>query len=157
MSTSLAKRVVCVCALVRKDDRILLVRQATGHSLEGQWTLPWGFLDEDEMPSDAILREIEEESGIVAKVAGVIGIQVLPSPWEDWIALIFSCDHIKGSPKPDMKETDRASYFSRRDLDKLDEPVEEWCSWLARKALTHEAVIVFSDPENPYQPCDGYL
>ena len=34
--------VVCIAAVVRKADRILLVRQAPGHSLQGQWTVPWG-------------------------------------------------------------------------------------------------------------------
>jgi ADP-ribose pyrophosphatase YjhB (NUDIX family) len=50
-----AQTVVCVAALVRKGDSILLVRQASGHSLQGQWTVPWGRLEAGESPAAAAL------------------------------------------------------------------------------------------------------
>ncbi len=36
------RTVICVAAVVRRDARILLVRQAAGHSLDGQWTRSLG-------------------------------------------------------------------------------------------------------------------
>ena len=31
-----------VGALVQRRSKVLLVRQASGHDLQGQWTIPWG-------------------------------------------------------------------------------------------------------------------
>lgn len=42
--------VVCVGAVVRKRGRVLLVRQAAGHPLAGQWTIPWGRIDDPTNP-----------------------------------------------------------------------------------------------------------
>jgi 8-oxo-dGTP diphosphatase len=66
--------VVCVAAVVRNADRILLVRQAPGHSLEGQWTVPWGRLEAAESPAAAAVREAREEGGIHAAVEGLLGV-----------------------------------------------------------------------------------
>ncbi len=118
--------VVCVGGVVLDERRILLVRQAQGHSLEGQWTIPWGLVDPGETPEVAVLREIKEEAGIQAEIEGLLGMQNLPNPWDGWLALIFQCKSIEGVPSPDGgRETDQAGYFS---LDKLlTLNIEIWC------------------------------
>jgi ADP-ribose pyrophosphatase YjhB (NUDIX family) len=143
--------------VVVKDNQILLVRQAEGHPLQGQWTIPWGFLDHGESPSEAALRETIEESGVNAKIDGLLGIQDLPPPWRGWLALVFFCRHVQGTPTPDGRETSAARYFSLAGLAELPEPVEEWCDWLARKVLTGDCAVVQRDPGNPYEPNAGYL
>ena len=81
-----AQTTVCIAAVVRRADRILLVRQSPGHSLQGQWTVPWGRLEPGESPTAAALRETLEESGIHAEVEGLLGVQELPAlspdPWD---------------------------------------------------------------------------
>jgi len=44
-------------------DRVLLVRERC----DGKWTLPGGWVDVNDAPSDAVVREIYEESGYRAK------------------------------------------------------------------------------------------
>ena len=95
------------------DSEVLLVRQAKGHPLEGQWTIPWGFLDAAESPADAAMRETLEESGVVVEVEGILGLQELPDPWKGWLAIVFLCRHIEGSPMPDGRETSAALRASR--------------------------------------------
>ena len=77
----MSESVVCVGSVVRSGKKILLARQSKGHSLEGQWTIPWGKLDKGESPKQAAVRETYEEAGIVAEVEGLLGIQELPEPW----------------------------------------------------------------------------
>ena len=47
--------VVFVGTVVLRGERALFVRQARGHSLEGQWSIPWGAVDPEESPDVAAL------------------------------------------------------------------------------------------------------
>ncbi len=58
------RMVVCVGAVVLQGERVLFVRQAQGHPLEGRWSIPWGIVDPGESPDAAALRETREESGV---------------------------------------------------------------------------------------------
>ena len=149
--------VVCAGAVVMRADQILLVRQAKGHQLEGQWTIPWGRVDAGESPSTAAVREAEEESGILTNVAGLIGAQELPPPWEGWIGLIYLCNHVGGTPTPDGRETDDARFFSLAELDVFLEPVERWCYWLSMRMLAGKFTLTESDSTNPYLPTIGFI
>ena len=60
----LSKMTVCVGAVILQDKRVLFIRQAEGHSLAGQWSIPWGIVDHEETPEDAVLRETYEEVGL---------------------------------------------------------------------------------------------
>jgi len=148
--------VVCVGGVVLHEGHILLVRQAQSHLLEGQWTIPWGFLDPGESPEAAAVREIMEEAGVEAEIEGLLGIQNLPDPWDGWFAIIFQCKHMNGVPKPDGgRETDRAGYFSLHDLSNLE--VEIWCDWLAKRVLTGKQMLITPETSNPYFPKIAFL
>ena len=145
------KLAVCVGTVVLQGDRALLVRQAEGHALAGQWSIPWGVVDPDETPESAALRETEEEAGVKASMEGLIGLQNLRQ--EGWIALVFLCHHISGDPEPDGGiETDAAAYFSLDEIVSSDEPIEPWCEWLLRRVLTGDYHFVPSERNNPYTP-----
>jgi 8-oxo-dGTP diphosphatase len=143
--------VVCVGAVVLNEGRALFVRQAKGHALAGQWSIPWGVVDPGESPESAALRETEEESGIVAEIEGLLGFQNLSRV--GWIGLVFLCRHVGGLPRSDGGiETDQAAYFSPAEIDALDEPFEVWCEWLVRRVLRGEYRLVPPELNNPYQP-----
>lgn len=143
--------VACVGAVVLQGDRVLWVRQAKGHPLEGQWSIPWGIVDPGEFPEAAALRETLEEGGIVAKVEGLLGVQNLRR--EGWVALIYLCRYASGRPAPDGGvETDGAAFFAPDDMDALDEPFEPWCAWLVRRVLAGNYHLIPPEPGNPYRP-----
>jgi ADP-ribose pyrophosphatase YjhB (NUDIX family) len=147
--------VVCVGTVVLKENNVLLIRQAKGHSLEGQWSIPWGFVDEEETPEHAALRETLEESGVKAEIDGLLGFQNLHKP--GWIGIIFLCHHVEGKPSPDGVESDMVSYFSLEDLGSHQEPIETWCEWLVRRVLEGKYTLIPSEPQNPYRPKDAFL
>jgi 8-oxo-dGTP pyrophosphatase MutT (NUDIX family) len=57
----LAPVAFAACALVVRDNKILLVR----HSYVRGWLLPGGGVGRAEPPAEAILRELKEEIGLV--------------------------------------------------------------------------------------------
>ena len=59
-------------AVVSND--ILLVRLSSITSAPGSWTLPGGGIDPGEHPRKAVLRELEEETGLTGKVTHLLGV-----------------------------------------------------------------------------------
>ena len=150
------QHVVCVGAVVVKGEQVLLVRQAQGHPLEGQWTVPWGYVDEDEFPDVAACRETLEESGIETEILGLIGIQELHD--QGWIAVVFHCRYVQGTPTPDSAgETDGARFFSHEEIDSFEEPIEPWCAWIVKKVLEGTHFVIPPESENPYRPLKAFL
>jgi 8-oxo-dGTP diphosphatase len=61
-------------ALIRRGDRILLAR-LSAHAVEtGKWTLPGGGVDHGESPETALVREVDEETGLELTVKALIGV-----------------------------------------------------------------------------------
>ena len=54
---------LAVDAAVRRQDSILLVRRKYPPN-PGSWVLPGGFVDRDEDPEQAVIRELKEEAGL---------------------------------------------------------------------------------------------
>ncbi len=64
-----------VYGLVRDlDERMLLTRVAEGYPGAGSWHLPGGGTDFGEQPADALLRELEEETGQRGRIRGLLGV-----------------------------------------------------------------------------------
>jgi ADP-ribose pyrophosphatase YjhB (NUDIX family) len=117
------KMVVCIGTVVLLGERVLFVRQAAGHPLAGQWSIPRGIVDPAESPEKAALRETYEESGITAEIVGLLGVQNLRRP--GWLAIVFLCHHRDGVPVSDGGvETDGAAYFALAEMEAFDEPFE---------------------------------
>jgi NAD+ diphosphatase len=65
-----------VAAIVERDGRVILVR-SHGHP-ETWYVLVAGFLEPDETPEQAVLREVEEELGLGGEVVQPLGAYPFP-------------------------------------------------------------------------------
>ncbi len=66
---------IAVRALVRKDDKTLLLRRATGRpSILGQYELPGGRMEYGEQPEDALRRYLHDDAGIHIQTAQLFDV-----------------------------------------------------------------------------------
>ncbi|MEJ1160376.1 8-oxo-dGTP diphosphatase MutT [Prosthecomicrobium sp. N25] len=58
---------VAAVALVDPDGRVLIAQRPEGKSLAGLWEFPGGKIEAGERPEETLIRELEEELGILVK------------------------------------------------------------------------------------------
>src|ERR1700730_2833665 len=102
------------------DGRVLLVREIS----DGKWTLPGGWADVNQTPSECVVREIMEESGFEAralKLAAVHDYQRSNRPVrhiDSIYKLFFICEITGGSARA-SDETSEVAFFPRDELPPL--------------------------------------
>jgi ADP-ribose pyrophosphatase YjhB (NUDIX family) len=57
---------------------VLLVQRKVAPR-RGEWCLPGGFMELEETPEAAVLRELLEETGLTGQVTGLIGLKAAPN------------------------------------------------------------------------------
>jgi ADP-ribose pyrophosphatase YjhB (NUDIX family) len=100
-------------------DKVLLVRERS----DGRWTLPGGWVDVNDAPSEAVVREIFEESGYRAKatkLAMLVDKNKHPHPpsVHHIYKLFFLCELTGGAPRT-SNETDGVDFFPVHSLPEL--------------------------------------
>jgi ADP-ribose pyrophosphatase YjhB (NUDIX family) len=111
---------VDVRAAVFKNDRILLVKER----VDGKWTLPGGWADVNEPPSEAIEREVLEEAGYRAKAVKLLAVydrekhgHSPPHPYHVY-KLFFLCELLGGAPTTSI-ETDGVDFYPENGIPEL--------------------------------------
>jgi len=65
--------IVGVLAVVMRGDRVLVVRRANP-PLSGRWGFPGGVLELGETVAQGAMRELAEETGVIAEAAGPLTV-----------------------------------------------------------------------------------
>lgn len=137
---------VDVRGAVFRDDRILLVRE----KLDGGWTLPGGWADPCQTPSEAVVREILEESGFeacVTKLAAVYDRSKHPHeplmPFHIY-KLFFLCA-VTGGDAAESHETTGVEFFAESEI-------PEHLS--ISRTLPFQLIRMFEHHRNPALPTD---
>jgi 8-oxo-dGTP diphosphatase len=103
---------VAVGGVVIANDRVLLARRGREPML-GEWSIPGGLLEVGESLSEAVMRELHEETGLAVRVLDLIEAldRILPEPGVSSLA---------GAAASPPREKPRYHYVI---LDYLCEPV----------------------------------
>jgi len=69
LSVAVSVKVVLVaaCALIDADGRVLIAQRPEGKPMAGLWEFPGGKVEAGEQPENTLIRELNEELGIVVK------------------------------------------------------------------------------------------
>lgn len=108
---------VAVVAIVIQDEKVLLVQRAMNPG-QGKWACPAGFVEYDEPPEIAVLRELNEETGYTGEVIRLL--DVFPKK-DDGLANIVIVYHVRvtaGELHADDDASD-AGWFTRDTLPEL--------------------------------------
>lgn len=95
----MSNRYYAVCGILDIDGRILFVRHTYGAAKE-RILIPGGYVKEGELPSEAVKRELMEETGVVSEAESVFAVQFRK---EQWI-IVFRLRYISGEPESDGYE-----------------------------------------------------
>ena len=89
---------VAVAALISDGARVLLVRRAAIPRI-GFWALPAGYMDADELPEEALVREIAEETGLLVRVAPPVHAIAPLAGWAErrGILLLYRAEPVGGA------------------------------------------------------------
>jgi 8-oxo-dGTP diphosphatase len=105
---------VAAGVLVEQSDKVLLVRRRQG-ACRGAWSFPAGFVEFNEEPAVAAVRECYEETGLEVRVTGLHAV-VGPEPaGMASIVIVYRARIVGGELEPG-DEVDKVGFF---DLDEL--------------------------------------
>ena len=106
---------VDVRAAIFRGDRLLLVKERS----DGGWTMPGGWADVGDVPSESAEREAWEEAGFHVKARKLVGVYDANrfNPMEVMHAykLVFLCEIIDGEATP-SNETSEVAFFTEDDI-----------------------------------------
>jgi 8-oxo-dGTP diphosphatase len=93
---------VAACALIDADGRILLAERPAGKSMAGLWEFPGGKVEAGETPEETLIRELEEEIGVVTQVACLAPLTFASHMYEEFHLLmpLYVCRRYEGIARP---------------------------------------------------------
>jgi ADP-ribose pyrophosphatase YjhB (NUDIX family) len=139
LQTGYATPKIDVRGAVIRDGKILLVHER----VDNRWSMPGGWADLGEVPSQMVIREVQEESGFEVRVDKLIVDANRINPLEFYHAykLIFLCTIVGGEAQASI-ETFDAGFFAPEELPPLSE-------FRTNRTMIAEVFAHLADPNRP--------
>lgn len=105
-----------VRSFILKESKLLLVKERS----DSLWTLPGGWADVNESPSEAVIRETKEETGYDVSAIKLLALwdklkHDHPPQWPHAYKCFFYCEIISGEPTENL-EISELDFFDIHNL-----------------------------------------
>jgi 8-oxo-dGTP diphosphatase len=125
-------------AIVVHDDRVLLVRNIRGVT-KGRYLLPAGRINTGELPDQAAIREMFEETSLRVEIEGLMGVRIwVMDDGEHNYFFMYRAKLLSSISelRPNLEEIDDARFFTKEEMDALS--VDE--TWAGAVAIAYKAL-----------------
>lgn len=109
---------VAVMVLIVEDEKVLLVKRAN-EPKKGMWVCPAGFMEWDEDPQAAAIREVQEETGLTVQITRLL--EVFHTPDDGGLAdivIAYAASVTSGTPVA-ADDAEALGWFDRSDIPPL--------------------------------------
>lgn len=99
MTSSLPAPVPAVGLVCLRGDEVLLIRRGKPPR-QGEWSLPGGRIEPGERAVDAGLRELLEETGVTARITGLLDVVdgIFPEADRHYVLIDYAAEWMSGEP-----------------------------------------------------------
>ncbi|MBK6766983.1 MAG: NUDIX hydrolase [bacterium] len=104
-----------VAAVLLQSGRVLLIRRGVDPGA-GLWALPSGFIEHGESPEQALVREVEEETGVCCKSCALLSAETHTDVlFGHVLVLAYTAEYLGGTVRPGDDAVD-AQWFQPEHL-----------------------------------------
>ena len=135
-----------VTGVVIHNEKVLLARHTYGAGI-GKLILPGGYVDYNETPQDALVREYLEETGVTVKPKNIIGIRFNMHDW--YVA--FKAEYVSGTPRSDNDENSEVVWIEVEEALQRDD-VPDLTKKLIQSAVSDNKGLNYSEYESNSHP-----
>ena len=100
----------CVGVVCWRGDEVLLIRRGRPPRL-GEWSIPGGKIEWGESLAGAALRELREETGVEAELAGLVEVYEIVEPDFHYVLIDYAARWLSGDPVA-ADDADAAQFLS---------------------------------------------
>lgn len=121
---------VAACALLDRDNRILLAQRPQGKPMAGLWEFPGGKVETGETPEASLIRELREELGVTATPPCLAPLTFASHTYDDFHLLmpLFVCRRYEAPPglgSANGRENQALKWVRARDLQSYAMPAAD--------------------------------
>ncbi|MEY3659166.1 MAG: hypothetical protein RL425_1927 [Pseudomonadota bacterium] len=120
--TTRQRRLIVAAALVRADQKILIQKRPEGKPMAGLWEFPGGKIEADEGLAAGLVRELQEELGIIVQEADLdpFAFTSVAGEKDDLILMLYVIREWQGEPQALI--ADELCWCSADQLTEFDMP-----------------------------------
>lgn len=135
-----------VTGVVIHNGKVLLARHTYGGGI-GKLILPGGYVEMNETPQAALIREYMEETGVQVEPENIIGIRFNMHDW--YIA--FKAKYVSGTPRSDQDENSEVIWVEIEEALKKED-VPDLTKKLIQSAISDREGLNYTEYESNSHP-----